>query len=257
MRTKLVAANWKMHKTLRDSKEFVGVLLSQIKNTPEIEVALAPPFTALATVGETLKGSRVRLAAQNMHFGGQGAYTGEISPAMLRDVACTYVILGHSERRQHFGEDDDLINRKLVAAFENQLIPILCVGESFQERHAQATEKALERQLRADLKTIAVEQASRLVIAYEPVWAIGTGETASPTDAEQGARFLRELVGLLYGSKIAESVRIQYGGSVKPENAEDLLSQLNIDGALVGGASLDPHQFAAIVRAAARAMKHA
>ena len=252
MRTRLVTANWKMHKTLLEFQAFVEVLLPEIEDAREIEVALAPPFTALVTVGEALKGSRVRMAAQNMHFAPYGAYTGEISPVMLRDVGCTYVIVGHSERRQHFGENDMLINKKLLAAFAHQLTPILCLGETLEERLAKATERVLERQLRADLQAIEAEHVARLVIAYEPIWAIGTGETASPEDAEQGARFVRELTSELYDSKTAESMRIQYGGSVKPENAEILLSQPNVDGALVGNASLDPHQFAEIVKAAAR-----
>jgi triosephosphate isomerase len=252
MRRILIAANWKMHKTLREAQEFVQAFLPQVQAIREIEVALAPSFTALATVSAALQNSNVRLAAQNMHFASEGPYTGEISPVMLRDLGCTYVIVGHSERRQHFAEDEGLINQKLIAAFRHGLVPILCVGETLEERRGGATQKVLEQQLRADVRGLTEQQTAQLVIAYEPIWAIGTGETASPLDAEEGARFLRELITELYAPATAESVRIQYGGSVKPENAEDLIAQPNVDGALVGGASLDPHAFAEIVKAAER-----
>ncbi len=253
MRTVLIVANWKMHKTLDEAQAFVEAFLPHIEAIEGVEMALAPAFTVLRDVGVALKNSPVRLAAQNLHFAAQGAYTGEISPLMLRDVGCSYVIVGHSERRQYFHEDDALINKKLAAAFEQKLIAILCVGETLQERHAGATERVLERQVRADLRELDRQTLSQLVMAYEPIWAIGTGETASPADAEQGARFLRELIRDRYGSQVAQSIRILYGGSVKPENVEELISQPNIDGALVGGASLDPQQFAQIIKAAARA----
>ena len=252
-RTPLVAANWKMHKTLGEARAFLREFLPRTQGVKGVEIAIAPPFTALAAVSEALQGTSVRLAAQNMHPEPQGAYTGEISPVMLRDVGCHYVIIGHSERRQHFGEDDAFINRKLLAAFEHGLVPILCVGETLEERRAGQTERVLERQLKGALQGAPREHVQRLVIAYEPVWAIGTGETASPDDAQQGARFLRDLVAKLYDETTAQSVRVQYGGSVKPDNARALMAQPDVDGALVGGASLDPEQFAQIVAETAAA----
>lgn len=253
MRIALLVGNWKMHKTLREAQSFVDCFLPQIRAIQKVEVVLAPPFTALAATGEALKGSHVRLAAQNMHFSTQGAYTGEISPIMLRDLGCAYVLLGHSERRKQFHEDDSLIHQKVLTALEHQLIPIVCIGETLEERKTGATKKILERQLRSDVKGLTAQQMRKLVIAYEPIWAIGTGETASPEDAEEGARFIRERIHELHKDATANSVRILYGGSVKPENAVDLMAQPNVDGALVGGASLDPDQFAQIVKAIARA----
>jgi len=251
MRGLLIVANWKMHKTVAEAEAFLEAFLPEVGGLEGVEVALAPPFTALAAVAPRLRGSGVKLAAQNMHFAPQGAYTGEISPLMLKELGCRYVILGHSERRGHFGEDDGLINRKLHAAFEYGLIPILCVGETLEERRRGETNSILERQLRAALEGVSQDRAGELVIAYEPVWAIGTGETASPEDAEAGARFLRSLVAKLYDEQTAQRIRVQYGGSVKPENIKALVSQPDVDGALVGGASLDPGQFARIVKGAA------
>jgi len=252
MREPLIAANWKMHKTIGEAKAFIEAFLPKVQGLKGVEIALAPPFTALAAVGQLLReqGAAVRLAAQNMHPNPQGAYTGEISPVMLRELGCRYVILGHSERRRHFGEDDALINEKVLAAFKYGLLPILCVGETFEERRAGMTHSVLERQLTAALEGVPREAARRLVIAYEPVWAIGTGETASPEDAEEGARFLRSLIAKLYDDGTAASVRVQYGGSVKADNAGGILAEPDIDGALVGGASLDPDEFFAIVKAA-------
>lgn len=256
MRVPLVVANWKMHKTLMEAQAFVEAFLPQVEEIP-IEVAIAPPFTALSTISMILRSSRSRvlLAAQNVHFAPSGAYTGEVSPQMLQDLGCRYVIVGHSERREHFGEDDPLINKKLIASLEHDLIPILCVGETLEERRIGATYRVLERQLVADLKGLTKEQASRLVIAYEPVWAISTGETASLEDAEQGACFIRRLIRGLYDEETSESLRVQYGGSVKSENAYELMALPDVDGLLVGGASLDPLAFARIVQAAAQA-KH-
>ncbi len=256
-RRALIAANWKMHKTLAEAEAFVKAFLAPGCDWPGIEVALAPPFTALAAVGAALQGSRVKLAAQDTHFAEEGAYTGEISPRMLQDLGCTYVIVGHSERRRLLGESDEFIHKKLRAVFTHELIPILCVGETQDERRMGATERILERQLLAALNGVTPEQAARLVIAYEPVWAIGTGQTASPEDAERAAHFLRKIMQELWGTQAAESVRIQYGGSVRPDNALELMAQPNVDGLLVGGASLDPIAFAEIVKAAAAARKHA
>jgi triosephosphate isomerase len=254
MRTCFVAANWKMHKTIGETRAFLSEFLPHVQGIRGVEIAIAPPFTALAAVGTLLEGTSVALTAQNMHHEPQGAYTGEISPLMLRDVGCRYVIVGHSERRRHFHEDDAFTNRKVVAAFEHGLVPILCVGETLEERRAGRTNAVLERQLTSALQGLSRERIERLVIAYEPVWAIGTGETASPEDAEAGARFLRSLLAGLYDEETAASVRVQYGGSVKPENARELMALPDVDGALVGGASLDPETFAGIVKEAAKAV---
>lgn len=248
-------ANWKMHKTAGEAQAFIEAFLPKVEGLKGVEIAIAPPFTALAAVGRALKerDAAVKLAAQNMHPKPEGAYTGEVSPVMLRDLGCKYVIVGHSERRSHFGEDDRFINEKVLSACEHGLVPILCVGETLEERRAGMTNLVLERQLKGALEGLPADRAKGLVIAYEPVWAIGTGETASPEDAEEGARFLRSLIAELYGEETAASVRVQYGGSVKADNARELLLQPDIDGALVGGASLDPKEFFGIVKAALEA----
>lgn len=253
LRTPLIAANWKMHKTRAEAQAFVKSFLPAVAAVAGVEIALAPPFTALDVVSEALGSSDVKLAAQDMHPEPQGAFTGEISPMMLHELGCEYVILGHSERRAHFHEDDAFISKKLQAAYEHDLTPILCVGETLEQRRAGETEAVLEGQLRADLDGLAPGRVARLVVAYEPIWAIGTGGTAAPDDAEAGARFIRELVAELYDRETAESLRVQYGGSVKPANAYELMSQRNVDGALVGGASLDPNSFAWIVKESAAA----
>ena len=248
MRQPIIVANWKMHKTLIETKEYIERFRLLIEGTEG--VALAPPFTALSMASQALQGSRIQLAAQNMYHAEQGAFTGEISPKMLREFGCSYVIIGHSERRGHFHESDELINQKLQSAFAHDLIPILCVGEQLEERRSGATERVLESQVRADLKGLSCEQVARLVIAYEPIWAIGTGQTASPEDAQAGARFIRQQIASLHDQRTADAVRIQYGGSVNSKNAHSLLAQPDIDGALVGGASLDPVEFAQIVQIA-------
>ncbi|HED03173.1 MAG TPA: triose-phosphate isomerase [Candidatus Fraserbacteria bacterium] len=251
MRVPIVAANWKMHQTLAQAQNFVERFRPLVRGVKSTEIVLAPPFTALAATQEALRGSQIRLAAQNMHYAEQGAYTGEISPPMLCELGCEYVILGHSERRAQFGEGDALINRKLQSAYAHELISILCVGENLDQREAGETEQILARQLDTDLEGLSAEQIGRLVIAYEPIWAIGTGRTASPQDAQAGARFIRGQIAARYGGRAAQALRVQYGGSVKPGNAAVLLAQPDIDGALVGGASLDPQEFAQIVRATA------
>jgi len=247
-RRPIIAANWKMHKTIKEAQAFIEGFLDLVKEIKQAEIVIAPPFTALGLLKHTLRNTAIKLAAQNMHFEEAGAYTGEISPVMLKDLGCEYVIIGHSERREHFKEDDELINKKLKAAFEHALVPILCVGESLAQRRAGQTEAVLERQLRADLRSIKKGQIAKLVIAYEPIWAIGTGETALPQDAQAGARFIRKVIAKLYDEVTAQSVRIQYGGSVKPENITEIIKKPDIDGALVGGASLDPNAFAQIIK---------
>ncbi len=213
-----------------------------------MEVAVAPPFTALYAVRKELEGSPIQLAAQNLFWEEKGAFTGEIAPSMLREMGCHYVILGHSERRQFFGETDETVNRKVRATLSQGLKVIFCIGETLKEREEGKTFAVIERQMRGGLKDIRKEEMRSIVIAYEPVWAIGTGKTATPEQAEEVHRFIRKKLAKLYSKEIAEGVRIQYGGSVTPENVKGLMGQENIDGALVGGASLKSETFSKIVR---------
>jgi triosephosphate isomerase (TIM) len=247
MRTPYVAANWKMHKTTAEAAAFVDALLPQIAAT-QSDIVICPPFTALSAVVERRYGTAVKVAAQNMHEEEAGAFTGEISAPMLGEMGVEAVVLGHSERRQLFGETDEALARKVPAALAAGLEPILCVGESEEARDAGQTETVLERQLQADLADVSDDELGRVVIAYEPIWAIGTGRTATPEQAQEAIAFIRDTLRIRGGA--GDSVRILYGGSVKPENAAELMSQPDIDGALVGGASLDPGDFAAIVKAA-------
>jgi triosephosphate isomerase len=241
-----LAANWKMHKTLAEAAAFVDALLPRIAATPH-DVVICPPFLALAEVVERSRGSAVRVAAQNMHEEDSGAFTGEVSAPMLREVGVGAVLLGHSERRKLFGETDEALARKVPAALAAGLEPILCVGESEEAREAGQTEGVLERQLQADLAAVGPTDLAAVVIAYEPIWAIGTGRTATPEQAEEAIAFIRDVV--RGRGAAADRARILYGGSVKPANAAELLGRPGIDGALVGGASLDPEEFAAIVEA--------
>ena len=246
-RTPYIAANWKMHKTVAEAAEFVDLLLPRIAGTRS-DVVLCPPFLALAEVVERSRGSAVRVAAQNMHEEESGAFTGEISATMLVEADVDAVILGHSERRRLFGETDEALARKVPAALAAGLEPILCVGETEEARDAGQTEAVLEHQLQADLAAVDPVGLPRVVVAYEPIWAIGTGRTASPEQAQAAIAFVRDTLRALGAP--AEEVRILYGGSVKPGNAAELMAQPDVDGALVGGASLDPEDFAAIVDAA-------
>jgi triosephosphate isomerase (TIM) len=246
-RTPYLAANWKMHKTVAEAEEFVDALLPKIGATGN-DVVICPPFLALGEVVSRTRGSAVRVAAQNMHEAESGAFTGEVSAAMLLDLGADAVILGHSERRQYFGETDESLARKVPVALAAGLEPILCIGESEEARDAGQTEGVLERQLQADLAEVDPVEISRVVVAYEPIWAIGTGRTATPEQAQEAVAFARDV--LRERGAEAERVRILYGGSVKPANAAELMAQPDIDGALVGGASLDPNDFAAIVEAA-------
>jgi triosephosphate isomerase len=246
-RVPYVAANWKMHKTVAEAAQFVDALLPRIAGT-QSDVVICPPYLALSEVVERSRGSAVRVAAQNMHEERSGAFTGEVSAPMLLEADVDAVILGHSERRQHFGETDEALARKVPAALAAGLEPILCVGESEQARDADQTQAVLERQLVADLAAVEPTELARVVVAYEPIWAIGTGRTASPEQAQEAIAFIRDTL-RIHGAT-AEQVRILYGGSVKPGNAAELMAQPDIDGALVGGASLDPVDFAAIVEAA-------
>ncbi|HEX3608526.1 MAG TPA: triose-phosphate isomerase [Solirubrobacterales bacterium] len=246
-RTPYIAANWKMHKTAAEAGEFVDALLPQIAAT-QSDVVICPPFTALSAVVERRYGTAVRVAAQNMHEEEAGAFTGEVSAPMLVELDVEAVVLGHSERRRYFGESDEALARKVRAALTAGLEPILCVGESEEARDAEQTEAVLERQLQADLAAVESTELNRVVVAYEPIWAIGTGRTATPEQAQEACGFIRDL--LRERGAVADEVRILYGGSVKPANATELMAQPDIDGALVGGASLDPGDFAEIVKAA-------
>lgn len=248
-RTPLIAGNWKMHKTVTATRTLLAELCRELGDLTRVEVAVAPPFTALTVAADVLAGSALALAAQNMHYAEQGAYTGEISPVMLTDLGVRFVILGHSERRAIFGENDELVARKLRAALAHDLTPILCCGESREEREAGSTERVVERQVRAAIEGIPAGQGQGLVVAYEPVWAIGTGLSATPGQAQDVHAFIRGVLGDVGGASLAAATRIQYGGSVKPSNAAELLAQPDIDGALVGGASLDAGSFAGIVKA--------
>ncbi|MEW6375866.1 MAG: triose-phosphate isomerase [Thermodesulfobacteriota bacterium] len=247
-RIPFIAGNWKMNKTVEEALDLVRQLKASISEVKEVEVAVAPPFTALYAVQKELKGSSIRLAAQNLFYEDKGAYTGEVSPLMLKEVGCQYVIIGHSERRQFFGETDETVNRRIKAALIQSLKVIFCVGETLKEREGGKTFSVIERQVEDGLKDLGEKEVKSIVIAYEPVWAIGTGRTATPQQAEEVHRFIREKIKRLCSQKMAEAVRIQYGGSVTPENIKGLMDQENIDGALVGGASLKAETFSKIVR---------
>src|SRR5215468_522992 len=249
MRRKLIAANWKMYKTPEGAREFAAAFLPLVKNVHHAEIVVCPPFVCLPAMVEALHGTRIGLGGQNMLWENEGAYTGEVSPTMLRAVGCSHVIIGHSERRQYFGETDDTVNRKLRSALAAGLQPIVCVGEVLQEREAGLTEEVLARQCNIAFREISTLEAAPLVVAYEPVWAIGTGKTATPEMAADAHRVLRAEAAKAFGDQRAANLRILYGGSVKPENAKALMSQREIDGALVGGGSLDPKSFATIVAA--------
>jgi triosephosphate isomerase len=248
MRKKLIAGNWKMYKTPEQTREFFRAFLPLVAEHEPDEICVCPPFVDLPAAVEAAKGSRVAIGGQNVHWEKEGAYTGEISSTMLLSVGCTYVIIGHSERRQYFGETDDMVNAKLRVALEVGLTPIVCVGEVLEEREAGLTDDVLRRQCTRALAKITGKKAARLVIAYEPVWAIGTGRTATPAIASEAHLLIRGEVAKALGHELANNMRILYGGSVKPDNAKALMSEEEIDGVLVGGASLDPKSFTAIVK---------
>jgi triosephosphate isomerase (TIM) len=250
MRKKIIAANWKMHMTQSEAEAFIATFRREIDDLDTVEVVIVPPFTAIPKVSELLTETQnVKVGAQNMHWERSGAFTGEISPAMLRELFVRYVVLGHSERRALFGETDEIINRKVHAAYEEVLRPIVCIGETLAERERGNVERVLSTQLRGSLANVEAKDLHETVIAYEPVWAIGTGKTATSAQAQEAHAFIRQTLAEMSDQATADRVRIQYGGSVKPDNARELLSQPDIDGALVGGASLDPRSFAQIVQA--------
>lgn len=248
MRKKIIAGNWKMNNNLSEAVKLVSDLKLELEGKEiNTEVIVAPPFTSLEAVNSLLKGTKIKLAAQNMHPSDSGAFTGEISASMLKSVGCSYVILGHSERRTIFNESDDFINQKVKQAFSNGLTPILCCGESLEERQNGTTFSVIEKQLTNCLTDLSKDQIEKTVIAYEPIWAIGTGKTASPEQAQEVHAFIRKLLTEISNESVASNVTIQYGGSVKPENATELLSKPDIDGALVGGACLKADSFKDII----------
>ena len=247
-RQRLIAANWKMYKNPDQTREFFQAFLPLVADHTRDEIVVCPPYTDLHAAVEATTGSNVAIGAQDMYWKEEGAFTGEISPGMLLAAECTHVIIGHSERRQYFGETDDTVNLKLKAALEAGLTPIVCVGEVLEEREAGLTEDVLRRQCLRAFHAISAKKASRLVVAYEPVWAIATGKTATPHLVAEAHCLIRIEAAKAFGDRLAESMRILYGGSVKPENAKSLMAEEEIDGALVGGASLDAQSFAAIVK---------
>ena len=243
-----MAANWKMYKTPDETREYFREFLPMVAGHDRDEIVVCPPYTDVATAIEAAGGSNVAIGVQNVHWKADGAYTGEISAPMLLCLGVTHVIIGHSERRQYFGETDDTVNLRLKTALESGLTPICCVGEVLEEREAGATDDVLRRQCMRAFHTISAKKAAKLVVAYEPVWAIGTGKTATPELAAEAHAVIRQEVTKIFGEEFAAQLRILYGGSVKPDNAKSLMAQEEIDGALVGGASLDPKSFAAIVK---------
>lgn len=255
MRKKILAANWKMNLTHIEAESYVEAFLKELGEVNDVEIVIIPSFTSIPTLAQASgKAPFIRLGAQNLHWAKNGAFTGEISATMLRALFVKYVVIGHSERRTLFGETDEMVQKKVHTALEAGLRPIMCVGETLAERDAGSCEKVLRRQVEQGLKGVTADHLSEIVIAYEPVWAIGTGRTATPAQAEEVHAFLRSLFVELFDQTAAGRTRIQYGGSVKPENAEELMREPNIDGALVGGASLDAHSFARIVRASEKAL---
>jgi triosephosphate isomerase len=247
-RKPILAGNWKMHKNRKESAELASALVAAVGNVTEADVVICPVYTSLDAALDAVKGSNIKVGAQNCHFEEQGAFTGEISVAMLKEVGVEYVIIGHSERRQYFNETDDAINKKAQAIYKHGLTPIICVGETLDEREGNQMEAVITRQVQACLAGLPADKVAASVIAYEPVWAIGTGKTASKEQAQEVHALIRKLLTDQFGEETAQAVRIQYGGSVKPNNIAELMAQPDIDGALVGGAALDADSFAAIVK---------
>jgi triosephosphate isomerase len=250
IRKKVIAGNWKMNKTAADGVALTRDIIEVIGRVTAVDIVLCPPFTALESVGRALEGQSIKLGAQNMHPEKNGAFTGEVSAEMLRGLFVTHVILGHSERRTYFAETDAFINKKVLSALANQMKPILCVGETLAEREAGATLAVVQRHVEGGLQGVTKEQITTVVIAYEPVWAIGTGKVATTEQAQEVHAYIRDLLTKLYGAPLAQKVRILYGGSMKPSNAPELLAQKDIDGGLIGGASLEARSFIELVKAA-------
>jgi len=246
MRKPLIAANWKMHKTVADATEFLTGFLQKAASIDHVDIILAPPHTALQTVADACRNTNVATAAQNVHWETHGAYTGEISTEMAREAGANYVIIGHSERRQYFGEDDCTVNRKIGASLNVGLIPIVCIGETLNQRERGETHTVLEQQLDGALKGLSAEEIQTIIVAYEPVWAIGTGRTATPVQAQEAHSYIRGHLGRIGGEEASNLCRLIYGGSVKPDNSANLAAKQDVDGALVGGASLTPEHLLAI-----------
>jgi triosephosphate isomerase len=251
MRKPFIAGNWKMNKTISEAKELVSSLKELVKDVKDVEVGVCPPDIDLPDVVEIAKDSNIKVGGQNMHWEENGAYTGDVSPVMLKELGVEYIIIGHSERREYYNETDEQVNKKVQSAYEHGLKPIICVGESLEERKAKETREVVEEQVRKALKGLNQKQVSQAVVAYEPLWAIGTGESASAKQANQVISYIRDVIETDY-LEAAEDVRIQYGGSVKPHNIEEFMSESDIDGALVGGASLSANSFAEIVKKATK-----
>ncbi|HIX44423.1 triosephosphate isomerase [Kurthia sp. 3B1D] len=253
MRKPIIAGNWKMYKTLSEAVDFVEQVKSQVPANDKVEAVVCAPALFLPTLVEAAKGTDLAIGAQNMHFETEGAFTGEISPTQLADIHVQYVVLGHSERREYFNETDEAVNKKAHAAFAHNLVPIICVGETLEEREAGQTVSKVSSQVKAAIKDLSSEQVAQAVIAYEPIWAIGTGKTATAADANEVCGEVRHAIAEEIGAEVAEKTRIQYGGSVKPANVEELLSMEHIDGALVGGASLEVDSYLKLLEAGANA----
>lgn len=250
MKKPFIAGNWKMNLCLKDAITLAETIKTKTENVSNVDIGICPSFVFLGDIAKVVKGSNIRLGSQNMHSKESGAYTGEVSGQMIKDIGCSHVIIGHSERRHVFGETDEFINKKLKSAFSFQLAPIFCVGETLEERGHGKTTDIIDNQLREGLRDINYENIKTLTIAYEPVWAIGTGKSASPEQANEVHTFIRKFITKEYGEEIAEGMVIQYGGSVKPDNINDLLLQTDIDGALTGGASLESESFLKIIEIA-------
>jgi len=248
MRKPIIAGNWKMNKTIKEAQELVAALKEELKSVRDVEIVVCPPFTALEAVAKIIQDSNIQLGAQNVHWEDSGAYTGEVSLSMLKELNCRYVIIGHSERRMHFGETNEGVNKKVKAVLRHNLTPIVCVGERLEQRETGKTFEVVRDHLRNGLQGINSVEMRKIVVAYEPVWAIGTGKTATPAQAQEVHSFIRNLLAELFNQDVANVVRIQYGGSVKPDNIADLMAQADVDGALVGGASLKLDSFVKIVK---------
>ncbi len=249
-RKMIIAGNWKMHKTNAEALQLANQIRMKTTDIKKTGMIICPPFTALSVVNEVIKDSSICLGAQNMFWEKEGAYTGEISAGMIKSTGANYVIIGHSERRQYFGETDETVNKKIKTALDNGLKPIVCVGESLEQREENITKRVITRQIKGAFENLTPEQMEHVIIAYEPVWAIGTGKTATPDQAQEVHLHIRDIIRELFGETIADAITIQYGGSVKPGNAESLLSQADIDGALVGGACLQADSFSEIIHIA-------
>jgi triosephosphate isomerase (TIM) len=248
MRKKIMAGNWKMYKTIQESASTISSLKPLVSDVTDKEIVIFPVFTSLKAACDAAKGSNIKIGAQDLFWEEKGAFTGEISAPMIKDTGCTYVLIGHSERRQYFHETNETVGKKTHAALKHGLTPIVCIGEKLEERESGKTFSVCEKQIREGLSTLSKEEAAKIVLAYEPVWAIGTGKVATPAQAEEVHIYIRKTVANMFGPEVAEGMRILYGGSVKPENAAELMSQKNIDGALVGGASLEADSFTKIIK---------